>query len=135
METIEGNIFDEEFKKYFDMPPELIQNLSKDIIQDLNIRNEILINVLKNNTKIEMFITKKSNPNEIKDANFQKVYRLSVIDAFVEKAISVLEKEANRYKNIGRTLLFFCGFACYLWCLYIIFTTHENRIHQRLPLS
>ena len=34
-----------------------------------------------------------------------KVYRLSVIDLFVEKAIAILEGEANKYQKIGKWLI------------------------------
>ena len=68
-------------------------------------RHESLIQVLENNELIVRLMKERIPDAEIDEDDMNKVYRLSVIDLFVEKAIAILEGEADKYQKIGKWLI------------------------------
>ncbi len=77
--------------------------------KQLKIRHNAIIEVFHDNLIVSMLRNAKTNMAQMNMRDdLQSVYRLSVIDLFVEKAIVILEREAGNYQNYGKYLI---GFA------------------------
>lgn len=82
----------------------------EEIIQKrLKNRHNALTDVFNDTLIIGMIRKAKTKVSEMDSSDMQSVYRLSVIDLFVEKAIVILEGEADKYQKYGKWLIKFAA--------------------------
>jgi len=77
----------------------------ENVREKLSQRYQTFLQGFRNNLKIGMFLLGKENSDDMDESELKQIYRLSTIDVFVEKAIVILESEADSYRKIGMRLL------------------------------
>ncbi|MDD2830310.1 MAG: hypothetical protein PHW18_12115 [Sulfuricurvum sp.] len=74
----------------------------------LDVRHKSFIRVFQNNLIVSMLCNRNKKIEDIsQNDEMENIYRLSAIDLFVEKAIVILENEANSYQLWGKLAILF----------------------------
>jgi hypothetical protein len=101
----------------------------------LKNRFKALKEVFHDNLLIGMLRNAKKDITDMGIIEIQGVYRLSAIDLFVEKAIYILEKEADRYKTIGTWLLRIAALPIIFGIVVAFLQLYPELLYQYFPKS